>query len=79
MVEPLDLDGSRFHLEIMCMHFILYVPLRYNIPSCIYATISIIENLQYNFPKMRGVGVEGRFEFFQKFIRFGSRTLPLRG
>ena len=24
---------------------------------------------------MRG-GVEGRLEFFQKFIRFGSRTLP---
>ena len=50
----------------MCMHFILYVPLRYNIPSCIYATISIIENLQYNFPKMRDGGVKGCLEFSQK-------------
>ena len=36
--------------------------------------------LQHNFPKMRGVGVEGRLEFFQKFIRFGSviRTKVLK-
>ena len=32
-------------------------------------------NLQYDFPKMRG-GVKGRLEFFLKFIRFGSQTLP---
>ena len=34
------------------------------------------KDLQHNFPKMRG-GVEGRLEFFRKFIRFGSATLPL--
>ena len=27
---------------------------------------------------MRGGRVKGRLEFFQRFIRFGSRTLPLR-
>ena len=43
---------------------------------CIYATISITKKLQYNFPKMRGGGVQGRLEFFRKFIRFGSLTLP---
>ena len=31
--------------------------------------------MQHNFPKMMG-GVKGRFVFFQKFIRFGSTTLP---
>ena len=34
------------------------------------------QNLQYNFPKMRG-GVKGRLEFFRKFIRFRSLTRPL--
>ena len=29
------------------------------------------------YPKMRGGGVKGRLEFFQKFIRFGSGILPL--
>ena len=34
--------------------------------------------MQYNFPKRRGgAGVEGRLEFFRKFIRFGGLTLPL--
>ena len=42
-------------------------------PPCINATIFIIKDLQYNFPKLRG----GRLDFFQKFIRFGSGTLPL--
>ena len=32
-------------------------------------------NERYNFPKMR-VGVKGRLEFFRKFIRFCSGTLP---
>ena len=34
------------------------------------------KKLQYNFPKMRGGGVEGRLECFRKFIQFGSATLP---
>ena len=46
-----------------------------HLPTRIYATISVIKKLQYNFPQMRG-GVEGRLEFFRKFLRFGSRTLP---
>ena len=46
------------------------------ISDCIYATISAMKNLHYNFPKMRRAGVKGRLEFFQKIIRFGSRTLP---
>ena len=37
------------------------------IPSRIYAIISVIKNLQYNFPKMRE-GVEGYLEIFRKFI-----------
>ena len=32
---------------------------------------------QYDFPKMRGGGVKGRLELFQKFIRFGRAALPL--
>ena len=43
----------------------------------IYATISVIKKLQHNFLKMRGGGVEGRLEFFRKFIRFGTLTRPL--
>ena len=34
-------------------------------------------NLQHNFPKMRG-GVKGRLELFRKSIRFGGARLPLR-
>ena len=34
------------------------------------------QNLQYNFPKMRG-GVKGYLEFFRKFIRSGNLTRPL--
>ena len=45
-----------------------------HLPTRIYATISVIKKLQYNFPKMGGD--EGRLEFFQKFIRIGSATLP---
>ena len=45
-------------------------------PPCINPTISIIRNLQHNFPKMRGRGVEGRMEFFRKFIQFGSAMRP---
>ena len=44
------------------------------IPPCIYATISIIKKSQYNFPRGQ---VEGHLEFFRKFIRFGSATLPM--
>ena len=32
---------------------------------------------QHDFPKMRGEGVKGRLELFQKFIRFGTLTRPL--
>ena len=32
---------------------------------------------QYDFPKMRGGGIKGRLELFQKFIRFGIAALPL--
>ena len=35
------------------------------------------KNLQHNFPKMRGGGVEGRLELFRKFIRFGGGRHPL--
>ena len=45
-------------------------------PPSINATISIIKKLQHNFPKMRGGGVKGRLEFFQKIIQFGSGILP---
>ena len=46
-------------------------------PPCINATISIIK-IAIKFSKNESVGgVEGRSEFFQKIIRFGSRTLPL--
>ena len=32
---------------------------------------------QHDFPKMRGGGIKGRLELFQKFIRFGIAALPL--
>ena len=35
------------------------------------------KKLQCNFPKIRGGGIEGQLEFFQKFIRFGSAIRPL--
>ena len=45
-------------------------------PPCIYASISIIKNLHYNFLKIGG-GVEGHLEFSGKFILFGSAILPI--
>ena len=33
------------------------------------------KNLQHDFPKMRGGGVNGRSELFRKFIRFGRDKL----
>ena len=40
--------------------------------------LSVIKNLQYDFPKIRGWGAsKAIWNFSQKFIRFGSRTLPL--
>ena len=50
------------------LYYLTIIPLR------IYATISVIKKLQYNFPKMGGV--KGRLEFFLKFMRFGSGILP---
>ena len=46
-------------------------------PSCINATIFIIKNLQYNFPKMRGGGI-GHFEFFPKIHPIWLRDPSLR-
>ena len=54
------------YLEIMCMHFILS---SHHISSHIYATLNVITNLQYNFPKMRGGGGQRPFGF-------GSQTPP---
>ena len=47
------------------------------IPPRIYATISVIKNLQYNFRKMKGGGRRPFGIFSKKIISFGSRTLPL--
>ena len=56
------------------MHFILSGPHTY-LHLCNHINY---KKLQYNFPKRRGgAGIEGRFEFFRKFIRFGGLTLPL--
>ena len=63
-------NGPYLWKSCACISYYLAI-----IPPCIYATISIINKLQYNFLKMRG-GVKGRLEFFRKFIRFGCRTLP---
>ena len=60
------------HLEIMCMHFILS-----SHQSSSHKCNHIChKKLQCNFQKWGGGGVQGRLEFFQKFIRFGSQTLP---
>ena len=48
----------------------------WHMPPYINATITITKKLQYNFPKVRGGGGEGRLDCFQKIIRFGSATLP---
>ena len=38
----------------------------------------VSQNLQYNFPKMRGGwGVKGHLELFRKNIRFGISNRPL--
>ena len=55
-------------LEIMCMHFILSGP---------HTSLHICNHIHYKncnmiFRKWRG----GPLEFFRKFIRFGSATLP---
>ena len=69
----IEKNQNQTHFEEGTSESLYYLAL---ISPCIYATMSIIKKLQYNFPKMRG-GVEGRLDFFRKFIRFGSVTLPL--
>ena len=62
------------YLEIMCMHFILS---SHHISSHICNHICH-KKLQYNFPKIRGWGAsKALWNLSQKFIQFGSRTLPL--
>ena len=61
-------------LEILCMHFILSSR---HISSLICNHICH-KKFATSFSKREG-GVEGRLEFFQKIIRFGSGTLPLVG
>ena len=34
------------------------------------------KNLQHNFPKNEGGGINGRLELFRKFIRFGRGMRP---
>ena len=38
--------------------------------------INFGKKLQYDFPKMRGRGVNGRLGFFRKFTRFGTAARP---
>ena len=71
-------DGSRyqtnFHVHVfhtIWPSYLLAYKQPFMVPLC-----TIIKNLQHNFPKMRRRGVEGRLEFFGKFIRFASRILP---
>ena len=58
-------------LEIMCMHFILSGPCT---SLHIFDLIHYKKNCNIIFRKWGGGGVEGRLEFFRKFIRFG-RTI----
>jgi len=46
------------------------------VPATFEGSVAIIKKAQYDFPKMRGGGVKGRLELFQKFIRFGMAALP---
>ena len=61
-------------LEIMCMRFILSGP---------RTSLHIFNHINYKkfatkFSENEGGGrVEGRLEFFRKFIRFGCAILPL--
>ena len=41
------------------------------------ADVDVSQNLEYDFPKMRGGVVKGRLELFRKCIRFSSTGLPL--
>ena len=59
-------------MEIMCMHFILSGH-HTSSHKCNHIYHKKICNISF---QKWGVGVEGRLEFFRKFIRFGSGTLP---
>ena len=48
-------------------------------PPCINATIFIIKNLRYNFPKMRGRGFKCRLEFFKKIHPIWQRDPSHKG
>ena len=48
-------------------------------PPCMNTTISIIQNLHHNFPKMRGRGVKDRFEFFKNSSNLVAGSFPYLG
>ena len=50
----------------------------YMVPPICEGSVSIMKQLQHNFPKKKGRWwVKGRLDIFRKFIRFGTLTRPL--
>ena len=72
-----NLSFRTVFLQIVVVNYFSQI-LQNVVPLIIFCIMFFIcEDLGlYGFPKMRG-GVEGCLEFYQKFIRFGSATLPL--
>ena len=66
-------NQNKTHFEEGTSESLYYLAI---MPPRIYATISIVKNLQHNFPKMRGGG-QRPFGIFPKIIQFGSGILPL--
>ena len=74
----IEKNQNKTHLEEgMCLHSAFHTIQ----PSYLLAYICnhiCNKKLQYNFPKIRGWGAsKALWNLSQKFIRFGSRTLPL--
>ena len=70
-------DFGNFKQGFLSMKLVLTATI-WPMPPCINASYPFIhyKKMQHDFPKMRGWGVKGRLEFFQKFIWFGSGILP---
>ena len=64
-VTKMDEFSEKFQSKNLCCRFWTFITGFFRMFS---------EKLQYNFLKMRGGGVKGRLELFQKIIRFGTLT-----
>ena len=66
-------DKNKTHFEEGTSESLYYLAI---IPPRIYATISIIKNLQYNFPKMRGGGSKAVWNFSENSSDLVAGSFP---